>query len=339
MRSPVRPKGAPVTVDRDELWVDMAQFDTRLADGVWDGEAADPDAPRWVSDLRALVHRARGPAEPHELIDEPTVVDSMRRATLGETLAELPHRPGVRALGRVVAMKAAAATTASVMTVAAAAATTGLVATMAATVVVPVIHERVMPIIRDEAEAPVEIHETPASPSAAAATTHPCGPQGDVCIVAPGDRPVVKVPAPDPAVEPAIEPATVAPAPAEPAPAVEPVPEPEPVVAAPVEPPAETPPAVTTEPPPEPPAESPTTTTTEPEPPAPDPQPEPAVQTEPPLAESAAAEPAFPGMPDAVPAERGREGAGRRAGGRAGRPARRAGPPGTARRLGASAGA
>ena len=46
-----------------------------------------------------------------------------------------------------MAIKAAAATTASVISVAAAAATTGIVATVAATVVVPAIQERVMPII------------------------------------------------------------------------------------------------------------------------------------------------------------------------------------------------
>jgi hypothetical protein len=154
-----------MTVARDELWVDMTQFDTRVADGVWDGDAPDPDAPRWFTDVRTLVHRARGPAEPDELVDEPVLVDRMRRATLGETLADLPRRAGVRAIGRLVAVKAAAATTASVMTVAAAAATTGIVATVAATVVVPAIHQRVMPIIGGEsppaAEAPAETGSDP----------------------------------------------------------------------------------------------------------------------------------------------------------------------------------
>jgi hypothetical protein len=173
-----------MTVGRDELWVDMTQFDTRVADGVWDGEAPDPDAPRWFADLRSLVHRARGPAEPDELVDEPVLVDRMRRATLGEAITDLPHRAGVRTVGRLVAMKAAAATTASVMTVAAAAATTGIVATVAATVVVPAIHERIMPIIGDEgppaAEAPVQTGSD-ADVAPGDVTTRSCDPDRD-CV-------------------------------------------------------------------------------------------------------------------------------------------------------------
>jgi hypothetical protein len=172
-----------MSVDRDELWVDITQFDTRVADGVWDGDAPDPDAPRWFADVRSLVHRARGPAEPDELVAEPVVVDRMRRATLGETLADLPHRAGVRAVGRLVAMKAAAATTASVMAVAAAAATTGIVATVAATVVVPAIQERIMPIIGDEsppaAEAPARTGSEPDG-APGDATTRQCD-RGDGC--------------------------------------------------------------------------------------------------------------------------------------------------------------
>ena len=79
---------------RDEMWVDMTQFDTEVADGVWDGTTADPDAPSWYRDLRSLVHRARGPAEPHELVDEPVMVTTMHRATLGQTLARVPRSGG-----------------------------------------------------------------------------------------------------------------------------------------------------------------------------------------------------------------------------------------------------
>jgi hypothetical protein len=174
-----------MTPRSDELWVDMTQFDTRVADGVWDGTAPDPDAPGWFADVRTLVHRARGPAEPDELVDEPVIVDTMRRATLGETLAQLPHRPGVRTVSRLMAIKAAAATTASVMTMAAAAATTGIVATVAATVVVPAIQERVMPIIGHgdppAAEAPAPT-DTEADGTPSAATPRPCVPDEDSCV-------------------------------------------------------------------------------------------------------------------------------------------------------------
>ncbi|MGH9234646.1 MAG: hypothetical protein ACRD0R_15070, partial [Acidimicrobiales bacterium] len=174
-----------MTPRSDELWVDMTQFDTHVADGVWDGMAPDPDAPGWYADVRTLVHRARGPAEPDELVDEPVIVDTMRRATLGETLAQLPRRPGVRTVGRLMALKAAAATTASVMTMAAAAATTGIVATVAATVVVPAIQERVMPMIGHgdppAAEAP-EPTDTDADGTPGAATPRRCDQDEDSCV-------------------------------------------------------------------------------------------------------------------------------------------------------------
>jgi hypothetical protein len=137
-------------VGRDEIWVDLTQFDQRAADGVWDGTTRDPDAPPWYRDVRSLIHRARGPAEPGELVDEPVVVATMHKVRLGGSIARLPRSSGVRTLGRVIAMKAAAATTASVIGVAAAAAaTTGIVATVAATVVVPVVKEHVVPMIND----------------------------------------------------------------------------------------------------------------------------------------------------------------------------------------------
>jgi hypothetical protein len=132
-----------VTTPRDEIWIDMTQFDTSLADAVWDGTAPVPDAPRWYDDVITLVHTARGPAEPGELIAEPLVVEKMHLTTVGAGRVAGRHRPR-KALGRLLAMKAAAATTAGVVGVAAAAAaTTGLVATVA-TVVVPVIKEHVV---------------------------------------------------------------------------------------------------------------------------------------------------------------------------------------------------
>jgi hypothetical protein len=132
-----------VTTPRDEVWIDMTQFDTSLADAVWEGATSLPDAPPWYDDVTTLVHTARGPAEPAELIAEPLVVEKMHRTTLGAGRVAVRRRPG-KPLGRLLAMKAAAATTASVVGVAAAAAaTTGIVATVA-TVVVPVIQEHVV---------------------------------------------------------------------------------------------------------------------------------------------------------------------------------------------------
>ncbi|HKX70429.1 MAG TPA: hypothetical protein VJM75_04340, partial [Acidimicrobiales bacterium] len=132
-----------MTTPRDEIWIDMIQFDTSLADAVWDGVTPLPGAPPWYDNMTTLVDTARGPAEPGELIAEPLVVEKMHRTTLRPGRVAVRRRPG-RALGRVLAMKAAAATTASVVGVAAAAAaTTGLVATVA-TVVVPVLEERVV---------------------------------------------------------------------------------------------------------------------------------------------------------------------------------------------------
>jgi hypothetical protein len=153
-----------LSAGRDELWVDMTQFDTRIADGVWDGTARDPDAPPWYRDLRSLLHRARGPAETHELVDEPLVVSTMHRVRLGSSIARLPKRSGVRTVGRVLAMKAAAATTTGVIGVAAAAAaTTGIVATVAATVVVPVVKDHVVPVINTISPAviPAEVATPP----------------------------------------------------------------------------------------------------------------------------------------------------------------------------------
>ena len=136
-----------MTVDRDTLWADLLQFDPPSADRVWEGDLRDPDAPGWYASLGSLIHQARGPAEADELVDEPAVVATMRRASLGAAIVALPHHRGVRSVGRVVAMKAAAAATTASMVGVAAAATTGIVATVAATVVVPAFNEKVRPVI------------------------------------------------------------------------------------------------------------------------------------------------------------------------------------------------
>jgi hypothetical protein len=192
-----------MTSSRDELWVDMVQFDTTIADQIWDGDARDPDNPRWYDDVRALIRRARGPGEPDELVDEPVLVDTMHRAARGATITRLPRRSGVRMLGRVVAMKAAAATTASVVSVAAAAATTGIVATVAATVVVPVLNEHVVPIIEDRLTPAVVMPDAPASerstdPSICAPAPIGCDAQPTAPVL--GDVLAPAPPAPAPAV-------------------------------------------------------------------------------------------------------------------------------------------
>jgi len=127
---------------RDEIWIGMMQFDARAADRLWERGAPPQDAPGWYGDVSGLIETANGPAEPHELVDEPIVVEDMHLTTRGRSPRHC-HRG--RTVGRVIAMKAAFVTTAGVLGVAAAAAaTTGIVATMAS-VVVPVIGEHVLP--------------------------------------------------------------------------------------------------------------------------------------------------------------------------------------------------
>jgi hypothetical protein len=237
---------------RDEIWIDMMQFDVHAADRLWEGTAPAQGAPGWYDDVSGLIETATGPAEPHELVDEPIVVEDMHRTTLGTRPRHCGHR---RTGGRVIAMKAAFATTAGVFGVAAAAAaTTGIVATVA-TVVVPVIEEHVLSAQDD----PDVI--TPVAP--------PPGPEGSqnpsldyqlltLAAAQPaGPTPAVSTPPSEPAVEavdaarpsepalvepmaadraPPTDPAGVTP---EPPPATEPAPpaDPVPVAPPPIEPP------------------------------------------------------------------------------------------------------
>jgi hypothetical protein len=143
-----RVRAGTVTSARDQIWIDMIQFDVRAADGLWEGTAPADGAPAWYDDVSGLIETATGPAEPNELVDEPVVVEDMHRTTLGGCSRRRHHR---RTVGRVVAMKAAAATTAGVLGIAAAAATTGLVATVAS-VVVPAIEEHVLLVTGDAPE-------------------------------------------------------------------------------------------------------------------------------------------------------------------------------------------
>jgi hypothetical protein len=153
---------------RDEIWIDMVQFDVRAADRLWEGIPPAHGAPEWYDDVSGLIETANGPAEPHELVDEPVVVEDMHRTTLGGS-RRCRHR---RTLRRVIAMKAAAATTASVLGVAAAAAaTTGIVATMAS-VVVPAIEEHLLLADDDDQQAAVPAGP-PSRDSGGAPDTHP----------------------------------------------------------------------------------------------------------------------------------------------------------------------
>jgi hypothetical protein len=229
---------------RDDIWIDMVQFDVRAADRLWEGIPPEHGAPGWYDDVSGLIETASGPAEPHELVDEPVVVEDMHQTTLG---GHRCCRQG-RTVGRLIAMKAAAATTAGVLGVAAAAAaTTGIVATVAS-VVVPVIEEHVLP---DDGQS-----ATPATP--------PAGDTGGSPDTRTGGRPIDRAAAPSAApappdgpqpadAEPAVASASSAPtaptaepvaelAPAEPAPAptvvANPAPPPVPTGVAPSPPPA-----------------------------------------------------------------------------------------------------
>jgi hypothetical protein len=234
-----------VTSARDEIWIDMVQFDVRAADRLWEGIPPAQGAPEWYDDVSGLIETASGPAEPCELVDEPVVVEDMHKTTLGRPR----HCRHGRTLGGAVAMKAAAATTAGVLGVAAAAAaTTGIVATMAS-VVVPAIEEHVLmadddqeaavppaPRSRDSggtpdtrperqpndlAAAPPAAPATPASPqpagpepSVASASADPTAPVAETAAGrASADDPAPTAPAatePATVIEPATDPATPA---------------------------------------------------------------------------------------------------------------------------------
>ncbi len=144
--------------DADDLWIEMAQFDTSLADGLWEGSPPPGDAPAWYGKVSALIHAASAPAGSSELAGEATTVARMQAAVVeaatdppqhlaaGRSAAHRRHQGhGARLVGRIVAVKAAAFTTAVVLGVTAAAATTGIVAT----VVVPALQDRDEPTVEE----------------------------------------------------------------------------------------------------------------------------------------------------------------------------------------------
>jgi hypothetical protein len=115
----------------DELWIELAELDLGLGDGIWDGAVPPDDAPLWSHRLGTLIAAARGPAAPDELEREAEILAGMLAATSDETDADCGPlaRHRVRVLGGVAAVKAA---TAVVTALGAAAATTGLVVTLMA---------------------------------------------------------------------------------------------------------------------------------------------------------------------------------------------------------------
>jgi hypothetical protein len=59
----------------------MAQFDIRLADGIWDGDPVPEDAPAWCGDIGRLIKAARAAAGPDdELAAESAIVAMMAEA-------------------------------------------------------------------------------------------------------------------------------------------------------------------------------------------------------------------------------------------------------------------
>lgn len=167
----------------DDLWIGLAQFDTRHADGLWDPNAATgaaDNAPAWYGRVATLLRSAQAPATSDELAGEADIVARMQAAALdpagaathtgadralstddgrprhlrAASGAQAPghrHR-GARVVGRIVAVKAAAVTTAVAVGVTAAAATTGIVAT----VVVPALSDRDQPVSQEERPPPAD---------------------------------------------------------------------------------------------------------------------------------------------------------------------------------------
>jgi hypothetical protein len=153
----------------------MAQFDTGLADRLWEGLPPPGDAPEWYGKVSALIHAASAPAGPSDLAGEASIVarmqaavvdaaaeppgaidprhavvrrravDSPRHLAAGRRAAQHEQGHGARLVGRIVAVKAVALTTAVVLGVTAAAATTGIVAT----VVVPALQDRDQPTVEE----------------------------------------------------------------------------------------------------------------------------------------------------------------------------------------------
>src|SRR5918995_5800055 len=123
----------------------MAQFATGRADRLWEGLPPPADAPEWYGKVSGLIHAASAPAAPSDLAGEASIVARMQAAIVDAAagppreidlrhavvrrwavdsprhLAARPraaqHEQGHRArlVGRIVAVKAVAVTTAVVL--------------------------------------------------------------------------------------------------------------------------------------------------------------------------------------------------------------------------------
>jgi hypothetical protein len=74
----------------DELWIEMAEFDADMADGIWDGTPAPADSPSWYGDVATLIRVATSPARPDELAAEGEIVALMQGTITGMSPASAP---------------------------------------------------------------------------------------------------------------------------------------------------------------------------------------------------------------------------------------------------------
>jgi hypothetical protein len=192
--------------DSDDLWIGMAQFDTGLADGLWEGLPPPGDAPEWYGKVSTLIHAASAPAAPSDLAGESSIVarmqaalvdaadppraidlrhavvrrravDSPRHLAARRRAAQHEQGHGARLVGRIVAVKAVALTTAVVLGVTAAAATTGIVAT----VVVPALQHRNQPSV--EKQPAIVVDPGGGSPSGSESPGGPSGSWRPDCVL------------------------------------------------------------------------------------------------------------------------------------------------------------
>jgi hypothetical protein len=152
----------------DVRWMKQLRFDADRANRVWQGTLESGEAPTWYGRVAPLLQAARAPATVGELMDEAEVVARMQATIAGDAVGSgrprhlrangaggaAKDRPrhlrrvpesaddprlaqGARLVGRIVAIKATAATVVVAVGVTAAAAATGIVAT----VVVPALSD------------------------------------------------------------------------------------------------------------------------------------------------------------------------------------------------------
>jgi hypothetical protein len=66
----------------DDLWMELAQFDSAGADRLWDGTAPTDDAPAWYGRVATLLRATPAPATAEELAAESEIVARMQAAIL-----------------------------------------------------------------------------------------------------------------------------------------------------------------------------------------------------------------------------------------------------------------